>query len=490
MKKGQKGPRPESASTLKRLSKANTKTKEVANTSWIRIEKPFLLPNYVKEALQKINETGNVAYIVGGSVRDFVMNLESKDHDIATSATPDELCRIFPKAITVGKAFGVIKIPISSVSNDSSEDKSTKKEELEIATFREESDYKDYRHPNKVTFSTPEKDALRRDFTINSLFYDPKTQRILDLFNGIQDIKNKKIRAIGKQEKRFQEDALRLLRAVRFATTFGFQIEKETRKAIYKNASLIEKVSFERIRDEVNQMLLSTNPTQAMKLLSEFGILNVILPELEQLKNVEDAPFSQKRESVWRNTLFLLEILTSLQSKRSVPLCWAALLHNVGKPIAAGRSSNQNFNGHERDGAEIAKKICKRFKMSTVTTETVVALILEHLKFKDVFQMRESTLIRWLREPFFEELLLLHQSDAISSDGNLAYYEFCSKRLEEVQKTSSAIHLIDGEDLIQIGLTPSPQFSKILQTIEDLALEKKIKSKEEALEFVLKHFVN
>ena len=476
MKKKQKARKHPTASKATPSSKANTKVQTVSTSKWIRIDRPFPLPAFVKQAIQILDDAGFIAYVVGGSVRDFLMGKdirETKDHDIATSAGPNQLCELFPDAITVGKAFGVIKVPVQ----DSGSPKL-----LEIATFREDLEYQDFRHPRKIRFAGPYEDAVRRDFTINGLYYDPKTSRILDSVGGIEDIKLRTVRAIGEPVQRFKEDALRLMRAVRFTTSLGFMLEAETFEAIRINSKLIAKISHERIRDELSLMLTGPNPAGAVSLLSKLGILGYLLPEVECLKEGD----------MWDHTLKILEKLPEFTPKRSVTLGWAALLQEVGKPMAYKRSGGKNVNGHELDGGRIAAKIGERFRLSRLEIAGVVKLIEDHLKFRDVFKMREATLERFIREPHFEELLALHRADAIATDGNLAFYEFCSSRVDAMKKTSGSdggIRLIDGTDLIQLGLHPGPDFSEILRTVEDLALEHKLNSKEDALEYVVKHFV-
>jgi poly(A) polymerase len=448
---------------------------------WIRSDRALPLPAYVKEALQKLGEAGHVAYIVGGSVRDFLLGKEVKDHDIATSADPDELVRLFPRAIEVGKAFGVIKVPTG-----------TTPPLLEIATFRKDLDYRDYRRPKGVVFTGPVQDAVRRDFTINALFYDPKTSRILDITGGMEDLKNKVLRAIGNPSERFREDALRLLRAIRFKTRLGFELEVTTKEAILARAKLISRVSAERVRDELTLMWTGPQPKEALSLLSELGLLTLILPELEALKGIPQVPSTHKNENVWNHMLKMVQILVEQNPVRSSNLLWAAVLHEVGKPVALKINNQKNFIGHEIESSKLAQIITQRFKMSRADCDRIAIMVAEHTKFKEVFQMRESTLQRFIREPHFEELLALHKADATASDGNLAYYEFCSSRLEAFKQSAEPISpkLVDGKDLIQLGFRPGPEFSEILNVLEDLILEKKLTSKEEALEYVLKNFVD
>ncbi|MGK5082391.1 CCA tRNA nucleotidyltransferase [Bdellovibrionota bacterium FG-1] len=430
---------------------------------WIRTERPFSLPVWVREAIQRLNDAGYVAFVVGGSVRDFLLGRESKDHDIATSANPDDICRLFPQAVTVGKAFGVIKVPVQ-VQGDRSPVL------LEIATFREDLDYQDHRHPVGVRFSGPEEDAKRRDFTINAMFFDPKMSRILDTVGGIEDLRAGVIRAIGDPSVRFREDALRLLRAVRFSSCLGLTIEPHTQEAISARARLLVKVSEERVHAELTLIWNGPRPSEALQALSTLGLLCWVLPEVEALKGVTS------QEQPWGRTLRVLEVLAHRYPQRSDSLSWAAVLLEVPRSGSGA--------------ADVARTICERMKMSRHEIERVCFLIEEEGKFKEAFKMREATLQRFIRQSGFDELLALHRVVATVTDGNLAFFEFCSSRWQEIQKEGSeTLKLLAGDDLIQLGLKPGPGFSEILRVIEDLSLENKLHSKEEALEYVVKHFV-
>ena len=483
MKIKPKAPKPEKVSTRTSTPKASISTTASPSKS-IRIKRPYILPVYVKQALQKLNEAGHVAYVVGGSVRDFLLDKESKDHDLATSAEPNELCRIFPDAITVGKNFGVIKVPTHS-----------EPPLLEIATFRQDLEYEDYRHPKGVVYSGPTEDAKRRDFTVNALFFDPKTSRILDFVGGIQDLKAGVIRAIGDPEERFREDALRLLRAIRFKTRLGFELHPETAEAIKSRAKLISKVSPERIRDELTLTWTGPRPTEALVLLSELGILEYILPEVEALRHLgkTSIPNLIRHEDLWAHLLKTLDCLVEQNPIRSATLSWAAILHEIGRPVALKANQGKTFNGHETESTKMALKISSRMKMARWEGERISSLVADHLKFRDVFQMREATLQRFIRQENFEDLLAFHRADAIAWDGNLAYYEFCSSRLKQYKKSyphaEGITKVLDGTDLIQLGFQPGPEFSEILRFIEDLTLEGKIRTKEEALEYVVRNFV-
>ncbi len=432
---------------------------------WIPIKKPFHLPEEVKEAIQKLQSQKFSAFVVGGSVRDYLLDRQTKDHDIATDATPDQVLELFPNGLTVGKVFGVIKMADSL---------------LEIATFRKDKEYKDHRHPVGIEFATPEEDAKRRDFTINALFFDPRTQRILDTVEGMKDLDAKILRTVGEPSRRFQEDALRLLRAIRFSVSLGFKIEAKTEKSIHERSALIKRVSSERCLEELDLMLKGPSPHECITLLREYRLLNHLIPEIVELDELDGG---------LSHTLRMLQRVVREYPQRSNVLSWSILLHDIGKSFAYRRNDGKNFNGHETDGANMARQVAQRFRMSTHDTNQIYNIVLEHLKFREVFQMREATLQKWLRRPYFEELLRFHKLDAIVSDGNLAFFELCYSRLEELKRKGEPPRLISGDDLIQLGFGPGPLFSKILATIEDLTLETKLTTKEQALEYVIKYFV-
>jgi len=398
--------------------------------------------------LDRLDRAGHVGYVVGGSVRDFLLGRKkTKDHDIATSAGPDELCALFPDAVTVGKAFGVIKVPVPGEPM------------LEIATFRKDLEYEDHRHPQAVVFTGPEEDAQRRDFTVNGLFYDPKTRQILDAVSGLEDLKAGVIRAIGDPMERFREDALRLLRAVRFTTSLGFSLDPATADAVRARARLISKVSAERIRDEMTAMVLGPRPDLALQLLSDLGLLAQIFPELEALRKVPEW---------WKRALETLAWVARHETDRSFSLGWASLLHVVEEKLPL---------------------ITQAFRFSNEDAERVRTLVVEEPKVREVFKMREATLQRFVRQDGFEDILALHRAVASATDGNLVHHEFASAKRKAVLTQGTTAKLVSGEDLIQLGFSPGPRFTEILRAVEDLALENKLQSKEQALEYVIKHYV-
>lgn len=441
------------------------------------------LPRAVREILSQLDTAGFVGFIVGGSVRDFLLKRPTKDFDIATNAKPEDLEKLFPHALDVGKSFGVLKIPSEFAGPGDTPGI------VEVATFREDLEYQNHRHPVGVRFSGPEEDAKRRDFTINALFFDPKTQRILDSVGGLEDLQSKVIRTIGEPEKRFKEDALRLLRAIRFSYALGFELEPKTKKAILDQAKLLQKISYERIREEMTKILQGPRPSEAIRMLGELQLIKQFLPEVEFLKSTEQPNYVQR--NLWLHTLRVLEACSRQNEKRSIPLAWAALLQEVGKPIAWKKSGEKSFAGHDQEAALVTEKIGERLRFSKNEIDQLVTLVRDHLKIREVFNMREATLQRLIREPNFEDLLALHRAAASATDGNHACWDFARSRYLEFLRSPppDATKLITGEDLIHLGLTPGPKFSEILRAVEDQVLERKITTKDEALNYVLAHFV-
>jgi poly(A) polymerase len=423
--------------------------------------------------IDRLKSAGFEAYFAGGCVRDRVRGLPAKDYDIATSAPPREIQRLFRRTIPVGAQFGVIIVIEEEVN-------------FEVATFRTEGGYQDGRRPSKVEFTNVEEDARRRDFTVNGLYLDPSTGDILDFVGGQKDIASKIIRTIGKAEERFEEDHLRMLRAVRFACQLDFEIEDATFTAVKKLAGLISKVSHERVRDELVKILTSETPGRGMRLLDSSGLLPHILPEIETMKGVEQPSEYHPEGDVFVHTLMLIDGLKSAP----IELAMGALLHDVAKPATFVRAPDRiRFNGHDKLGAEMAREICKRLAFPNQQTDVICALVAEHLRFKDVFQMRVSTLKRFLRMEHFDLHMQLHLLDCTASHKILTAYEFCKNKLAELAlEPPPPSRILTGQDLIQLGFKPGKQFSEILRSVEDGVLEGQIKTKEDAVDFVSKTF--
>ena len=429
------------------------------------------------EIAATLRAQGYQAWLVGGCVRDLALGREPKDYDVATDATPDRLVELFPRADLVGAHFGVALI-----------------DGVEVATFRSDHAYRDGRHPERVVFENdPKQDVLRRDFTINALLLDPEASRagggmflnqatIVDYVGGLEDLRTGIIRAIGDPERRFQEDHLRMLRAVRFAARFEFRIEPATMAAIQKLRSSIRRVSAERIRDELVRILTEGHARRGFELLDESGLLVEILPEVAAMKGVEQPPEFHPEGDVWVHTLIMLD---RLPEHPPATLAMGVLLHDVGKPPTFRIAERIRFDGHVEAGEKIACEILKRLKFSNDEIHQIVALVANHMRFADVTRMRESTVKRFMRLPKFEEHLELHRIDCLSSHGNLQNYEFMKARFEEMPAEElRPPRLLTGRDLIEAGYTPGPQFTEMLNAVEDAQLEGRIQTREQGLQLV------
>ena len=424
---------------------------------WTRIDKPLSLPPEVRFVLTKLYDAGYESYLVGGCVRDFLRNAPIKDYDIATSAKPEEIETIFPHTVGVGRAFGVMKIITESGR------------EIEVATFRKESNYQDHRHPSKVEFSDVRADASRRDFTVNALYYNLKDSQVLDFFNGLDDLKSKTLRAIGNPALRFEEDALRLMRAVRFAARFGLTIENATKEAILEASPLIRKISIERVRSELEKMLTHSSCKPAMVELEQLRIFENVLPEISVAK------LDQKK--VWDQTLRVLTGMGVYPREEPIAFYFALLFLPTLRLHAIEKRDQE------------ARKIALRLKLSNESTEQMAYLVRETPKFREAFSMREATLLRWMREKDFELLMRFHEVDAISYDGNLAGLEFVRSIYQESKRRFDLKPLITGEDLVKMGMSPGRPFAEILRSVEDLTLEGKLSTSQEALEYVLGKYI-
>jgi len=405
-------------------------------------------------------------------VRDRLLGIAPKDFDIATSALPADIARLFPRSQLVGAHFGVsLLTETPGVTGESVE--------VEIATFRSEGAYSDGRRPDDVSFvSDPALDARRRDFTINGLFEDPLSGEIFDYVGGQSDLLAKRIRAIGDAARRFEEDHLRMLRAVRFAARLGFSIDPETLNAIRQQAENITRISAERIRDELVRILTEGNARRGLELLDEAGLLLPLLPEVKAFQGVEQPPEFHPEGDVWTHVLMMLEQL----QKPAPTLAWGVLLHDVGKPPTFRRADRIRFDGHAEVGARMAEKILERLKFANGEVEQISSLVAHHMRFQDIQKMRVSTLKRFLRLPHFEEHLELHRLDCLCSNRRTEAYDYAQAKLAEFGKEQlRPPSLISGDDLIAAGYRPGPQFKQALGAVETAQLEGEIHSKEQAL---------
>ncbi|HXA51257.1 MAG TPA: CCA tRNA nucleotidyltransferase [Candidatus Acidoferrum sp.] len=423
-----------------------------------------------RQVIGKLRASGHQAYLVGGCVRDLLLNATPKDFDIATDARPDRIMDLFPRSGRVGAHFGVVLVRDYF-------------EQVEVATFRSDHDYLDGRHPEHVRFETnPREDVLRRDFTINGLMLDPDDGRVLDFVDGRGDLARGIIRAIGNPDTRFREDHLRLLRAIRFAARLNFEIEPATFDAIRRDHALILKVSAERVRDELVRILTEGGARRGFELLDASGMLADLLPEVAAMKGVAQPPEYHPEGDVWAHTLLLLE---QLPQPVSTTLALGALLHDVGKPPTFRVAERIRFDGHVEAGVQLANGILNRLRFSRAEIDQVEALVGSHMKFMDVHRMKDSTLKRFLRMPDFSEHLELHRLDVMSSNHRLENYELARTKLEEFgQEQLKPEPLVTGADLIALGYAPGPLFSRILHTVEDAQLEGSVTTSDEALELV------
>ena len=435
-----------------------------------------------REMANSICETlarnGYQALLVGGCVRDLLAGREPSDYDVTTDATPEQVTALFPESIAVGAQFGVILIQRNGLK-------------VEVATFRSDVGYSDGRHPDSVVYSkTPKEDVQRRDFTINGLLMRHDTGEVLDYVGGQADLNARIIRAIGEPDRRFTEDKLRMMRAVRFAARFGFEIEAQTFRAIRRHVPQIHQVSPERLREEVTKMLTEGVARKAFELLDETWLLQQILPEIAAMKGVEQPRQFHPEGDVWIHTLMMLE---GLPKDASTTLAWGVLLHDVGKPptfqSAAETGDRIRFNNHVEVGVRMAEDICHRLRFSNEDKEQILALVDNHMRFGAVEEMRASTLKKFVRLPRFEEHLALHRLDCLSSHRNLDSYEFVRHFLEATPPEQvRPERLLNGDDLQDMGLQAGPLFSQILQALEDAQLEGQIRTREEAQQYILAKF--
>lgn len=432
------------------------------------------LANEICETLQR---NGHQALLVGGCVRDLLLGREPADYDVATDATPVEVAGLFPESVAVGAQFGVILVPKNGLK-------------VEVATFRSDVGYSDGRHPDSVVYAkTPKQDVQRRDFTINGLLMRHDSGEVLDFVGGQQDLRGGVIRAIGDPEGRFAEDKLRMMRAVRFAARFGYEIEPQTFRAIRRHVTEIQRVSPERLREELTKMLTDGAARRAFELLDETWLLGQVLPEIAAMKGVEQPPEFHPEGDVWIHTRMMLE---QLPKGASATLAWGVLLHDVGKPptfqSAAETGDRIRFNRHVDVGMRMAEAICRRLRFSNEDTEQIAALVANHMRFGAVEEMKKAKLKRFVRLPKFDEHLELHRLDCLSSHRNLDSYEFVERFLDETPPEQvRPPRLLGGDDLVEMGYPPGPQFAQILRELEDAQLEGQIKTKEEARAYVLRN---
>lgn len=470
-------------------------------------------PSEALAILRRLRQTGHESYLCGGCVRDALLGEKPKDYDIVTAATPDQVEALFPKTVPIGKAFGVILV-IGETGV-----------QYEIATFRADLGYADGRHPDAVRFSSAEEDAKRRDFTLNALFYDPFADRVIDFVGGREDIRRRVLRTVGDPAKRFTEDHLRLLRAVRFAARTGFAIEETTGRAVADMARLVRTVSPERIAAELEAMLLHGYSGDAFAMLKDLALLKEILPEADAMFGVAQPPDFHPEGDVWFHTLLLLEendlavlgrtpaldfenvvdvdlrkgmhrgdftgeqyldgvreCRAAFSASQERAVAWAGLLHDIGKPGTFTVTDRIRFNEHDTRGAEMAREVLERLRRPRRLIDSCYDLIRRHIHFSTLRKMRKSKLRRWLTDPSFPAHLELHRLDCVASHKMLANWHFgLESWREEKARPPEPDPLVRGSDLIAIGIKPGPEIGKALKKIDDARLEGLVSTREEAL---------
>ena len=425
--------------------------------------------------VKRLRDQGYESYLAGGCVRDMLLGKTPQDYDITTNATPEEVVKIFPKTVPVGAQFGVILVIIDG-------------QPFEVASFRYDGPYLDGRRPTQVRYGTLQEDIFRRDFTINGMVYDPIADQLIDRVGGREDLERKLIRAIGKPRSRFEEDRLRMVRAIRFAASLGFAVESETLAAIRELAPTVKQISWERIGEEITRILTEGGAKNGFLLLDATGLLKLLLPEIDVMKGVEQSPDYHPEGDVFTHTMLTLSHLDS----PTETLAYGCLLHDVGKPVCARRDEERlTFYGHTEKGAQMAEDVLKRLKRSRATRERVAYLVRNHLRHLQASQMRLATLKRFLGEDGIDELLELTRIDALSANGDLQHYRFCKEKLVELKKEEMHPEpLLRGRDLIAMGFSPGPVFQTILKQVEEAQLGGELSSREEAMDWVNKHYGN
>lgn len=438
-------------------------------------------PKPVLDILRQLRQAGHQALLAGGCVRDHLMGRQPKDYDVATSARPPQVQQLFRGSRAVGEHFGVIVVPTPAMRDHGGH------EWIEVATFRCDGSYLDGRHPQEVSFSDAVHDAQRRDFTVNGLFWDPLEDQILDYVGGRADLQQGLLRAIGDASQRFAEDKLRLLRALRFASTLGFEIHQDTWSALCAAAPQVACVSAERTRDELCRLLAHPNRLRGFDLLCQSGLMQAVLPEIMALQGVEQPPQWHPEGDVFIHTRLMLG---ALQPQAPLPLILAVLLHDIAKPATFSRDEvgRIRFHGHDKLGAQMAAEILRRLRFDNETSTQVCTMVEQHMAFKDVQKMRQSTLRRFMARDTHSMELELHRVDCLCSNGLLDNHRFLLQKAGEFEhQVLLPPPLLNGRDLMALGHQPGPTLGALLRQLHDAQLEGQIKDREQALQWVRAH---
>jgi poly(A) polymerase len=428
---------------------------------------------------RRLRAAGFPSLLAGGCVRDRLLGRTPADHDVATAARPDQVEGIFPRVIPLGARFGSVQVLLEPGFP------------VEVTTFRTEGAYSDGRRPDAVAFGAdPAEDARRRDFTVNALFEDPDTGEVLDFVGGREDLARRTIRAVGDPAERFREDRLRLLRAVRFAARLGWTVEPGTRAALRALAPEVLSVSAERIRGEISRILVEGGAARGLDLLRDAGLLAAVLPEVAACEGVEQPADFHPEGDVYVHTRLVVGGLDLLPGRPPPVLAFAALFHDIGKPGTFTVAERIRFDGHAPLGARMAEEACRRLRFSNADTAAVAALVDRHMVWRNLPDMREATLRRFVADPLFEAHADLHRLDCAGSHGDLSLLRFAVTARERfAAEPPRPPRPITGNDLAALGLAPGPAFAKILAAVEDARLEGRVATREEALDFVRRRFL-
>lgn len=423
--------------------------------------------------IETLRKAGHEAYWAGGCVRDILLSHEPKDYDIATSAKPDEIEDLLEETKPVGKEFGVILVIEEG-------------HVFEVATFRSDSGYSDGRRPDAVLFTDEKEDALRRDFTINGMFYDPIEDKVLDYVGGQKDLDAKLIRFIGNPHERILEDQLRIIRAVRFKNHFDFQYHPDTYKALKNHASLIERVSPERLQHELNKIIEGNNRTDAFEDMSEIGILKHVIPELEDLRGVPQPLEFHQEGDVWDHSMRALKLCDDHASQ---DVKWAALLHDIGKPDTFKLEERIRYNGHVEKSKEIAHEILTRLKFPRKDIKKVEWLVEHHMMMQPLLDLPEGKVRKWFLKENFLNLMQVFEADAkgiIPTD--MSMYEEILARYREVLKEmpeGKPKPFITGDDVMKIcGLKPGEKVGEIIEDVYEKQLANELSSRAETIKYL------
>ena len=424
--------------------------------------------------VRRLVDAGFRAVFAGGCVRDRILGVEPKDFDIATDARPEVVQNLFDRTVAVGAKFGVVEVLIGD-------------EHFQIATFRADAAYLDGRRPSSVRFGAIEEDAIRRDFTIGGMFYDPIADRLIDLVGGMRDLRAGIIRAIGNPDERFEEDHLRILRAIRFAARLNFTIDPATWSAMIRSAPKITQIAAERIGEEIAMMMTEGGAARAMDLMMESGLMQLLLPEVVEMRGCAQPENFHPEGDVYTHTRIGVAMLPAGCSET---VAFGILLHDIAKPRCRAEVGDKvTFYGHVEQGAVMAAEMLARLKRSRAVQERVAYLVKNHLKLCMAPRMRPATLKRMLAEEGFDELMEVAFMDAMASSSYLGFWHFCKHAMSTM--TAQEIRpprLIGGEDLKELGFTPGPRFKAILKDVEDQQLDGLLANRDDALEYVRVHY--